>query len=78
MKNLDLWMPRSASQDFDEDEPNDSYVSCDEDNSDDDVWFTPPQSPGQFLDSSDDEMNNFEESLENFEDEKAYSLFING
>jgi hypothetical protein len=78
VKNVDLWMPRSASHDFDEDELNDSFVSCDEDDSDNEVWFTPPQSPSQMVDNSDDEMNDFEESLEHFEDEKAYLLFING
>jgi hypothetical protein len=62
---------------MDEDDE-ESFISCsDSDDSDDEVWFTPPQSPNE-ISSSDDEMNAFEESLEHFEDEKEYALFIDG
>lgn len=75
-----MWTPRTNSRDYDEeedDDENESYLSCDsESNSDTDEYFTPPQSPCH--DSSDDEMNAFEESLENVDDEKEYALFING
>lgn len=76
MKNTDLWSIRTQSQDFEED-ADDSYLSCDSDDSSNDEWFTPPQSPCQ-IESSDDEMNAFEESLENVDDEKLFSLFVNG
>lgn len=76
MKVIDLWSVRTPSRDFEED-ADDSYLSCDSDDSDNDVWFTPPQSPSQ-IESSDDEMNAFEESLENVDVEKTYSLFVNG
>lgn len=55
----------------------DLYLSCSEDESDSEEFFTPPQSPGP-ASESDDDMNTFEESLENFEDEKMFSMFIEG
>lgn len=73
----DIWSMRTPSQDDDEDDE-ESFISCsDSDDSDNDAWFTPPQSPNDIA-SSDDEMNTFEESLEHLEDEKAYALFIDG
>lgn len=80
MQKVDLWSIRTQSDDWDEgddDNEDESYLSCDSDLSSDDEYFTPPQSPMLF-DSSDDEMNVFEESFEHFTDEKEYSLFING
>lgn len=78
MKKLDLWTARTPTEEELDDEAEDSYISCGSDiSSDDDEWYTPPQSPNRF-DSSDDEMNVFEESLESFEEEKGYSLFIEG
>jgi hypothetical protein len=82
-KKVDLWSMRNPSEEFeDENEPEEeeSYLSCESDlSSDEDEYFTPPQSPVlQRLDSSDEEMNVFEESLEHLEDEKEYSLFIYG
>lgn len=72
---MDLWAARSAAEDIDEDE---SYLSCDSDMSSDEEYFTPPQSPIKFDDSDDEDVNMFEESLEHLEDEKEYSLFIDG
>lgn len=77
-KVTDLWSLRTPTRDEYSEEEDESYISCsDSDDSDSDVWFTPPQSPNEIV-SSDDEMNAFEESLENLEDEKAYALFIDG
>jgi hypothetical protein len=64
-----------------------AFLSCGSDESSDEEFFTPPQSPIRFKrsisdndddDDDDDDMNIFEESLEHFEDEKGYSLFIDG
>jgi hypothetical protein len=52
-------------------------LSCSDDDSDTEEFFTPPQSPSTPYDS-DDEVNVFEESLETFEDEKELVLFIEG
>lgn len=78
-KVSDLWSLRSPSRDFQNEDDEESFVSCSDsdDDEDSDVWFTPPQSPTE-MQSSDDEMNAFEESLENLEEEKTYSLFIEG
>lgn len=76
MKVIDLWSVRTPSRDFEED-ADESYLSCDSDDSANDEWFTPPQSPRQ-IESSDDEMNAFEESLEYVNDLKIYSLFVDG
>lgn len=56
----------------------DQFLSCSGDDSDSEEFFTPPQSPVPQSDSDDDDMNAFEESLENFEDEKISALFIEG
>ncbi len=75
---------RSPTREFSEEEKDDeeeSYISCsDSEDSDNEVWYTPPQSPMELSTNSDDddEINAFEESLESFEDEKVYSLFIDG
>ena len=54
-------------------------MSCDSDlSSDEDEFYTPPQSPVKFDDSDDEDVNMFEESLEHLEDEKEYTLYING
>lgn len=75
-EKFDLWAPRT-SQSMDDDEDEDMFLSCSEDGSDDSVYYTPPsQSPIHF--DSDDDMNIFEESLENFEEEKGFTLFIHG
>lgn len=59
-----------------DDEDDEAFESCSDDESDE--YFTPPQTPIPF-DSDDDDMNNiFEESLENFEDQKEFNLFIKG
>lgn len=71
-QKVDLWSHR-INQDF---EDEDLFLSCSEDESEPDMFYTPPQSPTPF--DSDDEMNIFEESLENFEDEKSFALFIEG
>ncbi|KAG5684775.1 hypothetical protein PVAND_013988 [Polypedilum vanderplanki] len=80
-KKVDVWSMRNPSEDFDdENEEEETFLSCDSDlSSDEDEYFTPPQSPIlQNPDSSDEEMNVFEESLEHFDDEIEYSLYING
>lgn len=70
-QKIDLWAHRLTQMSDDED----LYLSCSEDESDSEEFFTPPQSPGP-ASESDDDMNTFEESLENFEDEKMFSMFI--
>lgn len=78
-KAVDLWSMRNPSEDYDDDENEDLYLSAESDLSSDEEYFTPPQSPtANYFDSSDEEMNVFEESLEHLEDEKEYSLFIKG
>lgn len=78
--HCDLWSHRSGMNDsiksISDDEDDEAFESCSDDESDE--YFTPPQTPIPF-DSDDDEMNNiFEESLENFEDQKEFNLFIKG
>lgn len=69
----DLWTPRKI-QSYDEDE--DTFVSCSSDSdSDSDGYFTPLNTTPV---DSDDDMITFEESLENLEEEKEFSLFIEG
>ena len=69
----DLWAPRKI-QSFDEDE--DTFVSCSSDSdSDSDEYLTPLSTTPV---DSDDDMIIFEESLENLEEEKEFSLFIEG
>lgn len=55
----------------------DQFLSFSDDDSASEEFFTPPQSPVPQSDS-DDDMNAFEESVENFEDEKISALFIEG
>jgi hypothetical protein len=70
-----MWSARTE-EDPDDDE---LYLSCDSDApSDDEEFFTPPQSPVKFDDSDDEDVNMFEESLEHLEEEKEYTLYING
>lgn len=74
---VDMWASRTI-EDLDDDN-DESYLSCDSDmSSDDEEFFTPPQSPVKFVDSDDEDVNMFEESLEHLEDEKEYTLYING
>lgn len=70
---VDLWAPRS-SQAYDDE---DLFLSCSDSDSESDEYLTPPQSPTKF-DSDDDDMNAFEESLDSFEQEKDFILFIKG
>ncbi|KAL7030023.1 hypothetical protein ACKWTF_006483 [Chironomus riparius] len=78
-KTVDIWASR-ATEDLDDDDNDESYLSCDSDMSsdNDDEYFTPPQSPVKFDDSDDEDVNMFEQSLEHLEDEKEYTLYING
>ena len=74
----DMWSPRIRTEDPDDDN-DESYLSCDSElSSDDEEFFTPPQSPFKFDDSDDEDVNMFEESLEHLEEEKEYTLYING
>lgn len=76
-KTVDMWSARTA-EDLDDDD-DELYLSCDSDmSSDDEEFFTPPQSPVKFDDSDDEDVNMFEESLEHLEEEKEFTLYING
>lgn len=72
---IDLWSARFNSEASDEED----FFSCSDEDSDssDEEFFTPPQSPRPF-DSDDDDIMAFEESLDNFDEEKGFSLFIEG
>lgn len=72
-QKIDLWAHRMNQASDDDDQ----FLSCSDDESVSEEFFTPPQSPVPQSDS-DDDMNAFEESLENFEDEKISSLYIEG
>jgi hypothetical protein len=54
------------------------FLSCSDSDSDDEKFFTPPTSPLPLFSDDDDDMNAFEESLESFEIEKEFQLFIEG
>jgi hypothetical protein len=71
LQSVDIWSARAQVPD----DSDDLYISCSDSESDN--YFTPPQSPINF-DSDDDDMNVFEESLDTFEEEKRFSLFIEG
>jgi hypothetical protein len=76
-----MWSHRSTMNDtiksISDDEDDEAFESCSDDESED--YYTPPQSPIQFdSDDEDDEKNVFEESLDNFEDQKEFNLFIKG
>ena len=75
---VDLWSAR-INQSSEDDEDDEKYFSFSDDDSkgSDEEFFTPPQSP-RCSDSDDEDILMFEESLENFEDEKGFSLFIEG
>lgn len=71
---MDLWSARFSQTSDEED-----FISCsdeDSNSSSDEEFFTPPQSPRRF--DSDDDLMAFEESLESLEEEKGFSLFIEG
>lgn len=77
---FDLWSFRSNNNESikstsDDENDDESFVSCSDDESDE--YFTPPQSPIN-MDSDDEEKNVFEESLDKFEDQKEFCLFIRG
>lgn len=66
-KKLEFWAARMNEMSDEED----SFLSCSD--SDDSEYFTPPSSPTPF-----DTDDVFEESLESIEDERDFSLFIEG
>lgn len=70
----DLWAPRKIEA---SDEDDDSFLSCGSDvDSDSDEYLTPLSTTP--VDSDEDELIPFEESLENLEDDKEFLLFIVG
>lgn len=70
----DLWTTRKV-ENYNEDE--DEYLSCDSDlDSDSDEYLTPLDVTP--IDSEDEELIVFQESLENLEEEQEFSLFIAG
>lgn len=76
-----MWSFRNANNETiksisDEEDDDEAFESCSDDESE---YFTPPQSPIH-LDSDDDDedKNVFEESLDKFEDQKEFCLFIKG
>lgn len=69
---IDLWSHRVTQED------EDVFLSCSDDDSDNDNFYTPPTSPTRFYSDDEDDMNAFEESLESFEDEKDFQMFIEG
>jgi hypothetical protein len=76
---FDLWNHRGGMNDslksVSDDDDDEAFESCSDDESEE--YYTPPQSPLHF-DSDDDDKNVFEESLENFEEQKEFNLFIKG
>lgn len=77
---FDMWSFRITTNDTiksisDDEEEDEAFESCSDDDSDE--YFTPPQSPPP-VDSDDEEKNVFEESLDKFEDQKEFCLFIKG
>lgn len=78
--SFDMWSFRntgneSIKSNSDDEEEDEAFLSCSDDDSDE--YFTPPQSP-ILIDSDDEEKNVFEESLDKFEDQKEFCLFIKG
>lgn len=71
---VDVWACRIPLDSDNED----LYLSCSDNDSEDDEFFTPPSSPSKFYSDDDDMNDDFEESLENFEDEDQFQLFIEG
>jgi hypothetical protein len=73
---IDIWSRRIP---LDDDDDGDLYLSCSDNDSEDEIFYTPPSSPSKFYSEDDDDMNDdFEESLETFEDEDQFQLFIEG
>lgn len=75
-----MWTHRSSanndlSKSFSDNEDDEAFESCSDDDSDE--YYTPPQSPLPYS-SDDDDKIEFEESMENFEDQKEFNLFIKG
>lgn len=65
----DIWKMRSnKNESLDEELLNDEdfFYNADEDNSDDDVFYTPPESPTSFLDLSPSSLDERDDSLKNY------------